>query len=248
MRWLATLLCLALGATAAKAGDLTTLLSTNRVEIHSTYTGAEIVVFGALEPEGALPPPGGVQIAIIVTGPRGVVTVQRKARLGPVWLNRHKLRFDNSPGYVALLASEPLAGIADKDTLRRLGMDGVGDIGKADIYPDTLIYRTELTRLRKEEGLYRRDEAGISFFGGRLFQARITLPASAPLGRYYVSTHAFRDGTRIAESANEFFLTKTGFEAVVAREARDRPWLYGLVAILVALGLGWLSSVAFRRD
>jgi uncharacterized protein (TIGR02186 family) len=248
MRAVLALLLTILASSGARADMLSTLLSTNRVEIHSTYSGAEIVVFGALQSDRGAPAVGGMQIVIGVTGPRGPVTVQQKARLGPVWLNRYKLHFSNSPGYFALLASEPLAAIADIATLRRMRIDGLEDIGTADIYPDTWRYRAELVRLRQEEGLYRRDEAGISFFGGNLFQARIALPASAPLGRYFVSTYAFRDGVSIAQSANEFFLTKTGFEAVVAREARDRPWLYGFVAILAALGLGWLSSVAFRRD
>jgi uncharacterized protein (TIGR02186 family) len=238
-----------LPAAAAQADTLTTLLSTNRVEIHSTYSGAEIVIFGAMDFGGAAPPPGGVQIAITVTGPRSSVSVQKKARFGPIWINREKVRFDKSPGYHAVMASEPLEAIADAKTLKDMTFDPADDM--PDVVPSTpqrLAFLPELVRLKQADGLFRKDEAGISFVGTRLFQSRITLPANAPLGRYYVTTHAFSAGKTIGTSNNEFYLTKTGFEALVASEARDRPWLYGLAAILSALGMGWLASVAFRRD
>jgi uncharacterized protein (TIGR02186 family) len=233
----------------AQADTLTTLLSTNRVEIHSTYSGAEIVIFGAMDFEGAAPPAGGVQIAVTVTGPRNTIIVQKKERVGPIWINRVRVRYDKAPGYHAVMSSEPLSAITDAATIKDMTFDPADDVpssGAPD--PQRMAYLPELVRLRKADGLFRKDEAGIGFVGNRLFQTRITLPANAPLGRYFVSTHAFSGGKSIASSSNEFFLTKTGFEALVASEARNRPWLYGLTAMLSALGLGWLASVAFRRD
>ncbi len=249
MRGLLLALLLAIVPQAVAAETLTTLLSTNRVEIHSTYSGAEIVVFGAIDFEGAAPPADGIQVAVTVTGPRGSIMVLRKARAGPIWINQQRVRFDRTPGYQAVLSSEPLAAIAGAGALKDLTLDPADD-PESDRPPGELRkqFIPELVRLKQLAGLFRKDEAGISFVGNRLFQARIALPAKAPLGRYYVITHAFSAGKAIARSENEFFLTKSGFEAYVAREARDRPWSYGLAAVLCALGLGWLASVAFRRD
>jgi uncharacterized protein (TIGR02186 family) len=169
--------------------------------------------------------------------------------VGPIWINNEKVRFNKAPGYHAVIASEPLREIADAATLKDMTFDPADDVpgeeaGAAAGRP----FLRELVRLRKQEELFRADDAGVTFVGDRLFQSRITLPAKAPLGRYFVVTHAFSGGKAIGQSTNEFYLTKTGFEALVAREARERPWLYGFVAILCALGMGWLSSVAFRRD
>jgi uncharacterized protein (TIGR02186 family) len=239
----------ALFSQCVSAETLTTLLSTNKVEIHSTYTGAEIVIFGALDFEGGAPPPGGIQIAITVTGPRNMIAVHKKSRVGPIWINNEKVRFDKAPGYHAVIASEPLSEIADAATIKDMTFDPADDVPGADaVAASSRPFLRELVRLKTQEELFRADDAGVTFVNGRLFQSRITLPAKAPLGRYFVVTHAFSGGKAIAESNNEFFLTKTGFEALVAREARERPWLYGCVAILCALGMGWLSSVAFRRD
>lgn len=231
------------------AETLTTLLSTNRVEIHSTYTGAEIVIFGAIEPAPGAAPLDGLQVAVTVVGPRAPVTVQKKERLGPIFVNTSRLRFGNAPGYHAVMSSEPLDSITDAATLRDMTFDPTDDVSAGEApAPFERSYLSEMVRLKQERGLFRKDEAGIAFVGERLFQTRITLPANAPLGRYFVTTHAFSKGRAIAESENEFFLSKTGFEALVASEARTHPWLYGLTAMLCALGMGWLASVAFRRD
>jgi uncharacterized membrane protein YbhN (UPF0104 family) len=37
-------------------------------------------------------------------------------------------------------------------------------------------------------------------------------------------------------------------EQSLAAAAHDLPLVYGLVTVLIALLLGWLSSVVFRRD
>jgi uncharacterized protein (TIGR02186 family) len=248
MRMLLAILVLLIPGPAL-AETLTTLLSTNRVEIHSTYTGAEITVFGAIEFDGAIAPDAGYQVTVTITGPRGPLIVHKKERVGPIWINRRRERFDKAPGYHAVLSSEPIAAIVEAPSLTELTFDPDDDVGaEAGGTPTNAAFLPSLIRLKEQAGLFRKDEAGISFVGNRLFQARIVLPASAPLGRYFVSTHAFSGGKSIAESNNEFFLSKTGFEALVAQEARNRPWLYGLAAILSALGMGWLASVAFRRD
>jgi uncharacterized protein (TIGR02186 family) len=237
-------LCLAAGP--AFAERVTTLLSTNRVEIHSTYDGADIVVFGALDIGSSEAAPA--QLVITVTGPRGPVTVHRKGRVGPIYINRQRRSFANVPGYHARLSSEPLAGIVAPEVARTLGFDPMADVRERSPQgeePAAGPFSRALTAIKERLQLYRADDAGITFADGRIFSARIVLPPDAPLGRYYVSSHVFRAGAVIAESRNEFFLTKSGVEARLALEARERPWLYGLAAAILALTL---ASVAFRRD
>jgi uncharacterized protein (TIGR02186 family) len=240
----------------AAAETLLTLLSTNRVEIHSTYAGDEIVVFGTIDssdaPTPAMSGASEYRAVIVVTGPRSAVLMGHKSRVGPIWLNRDRKRLLNVPGYLAVLSSGPLGDFLDPGVIERLELDpraalDAPAVGRSAT-PGEPDFRDALIRIKSAQNLYRSGENAVSFMRPSVFQARIDLPANAPLGRYFVATHVFRDGAPVAESRNEFFLTKTGFEAVVASEARNRPWIYGLGTVLMALFLGWLAGVAFRRD
>jgi hypothetical protein len=43
-------------------------------------------------------------------------------------------------------------------------------------------------------------------------------------------------------------VVKIGFEQFIANSAREYGLLYGLATALMALTVGWLGSVVFRRD
>jgi uncharacterized protein (TIGR02186 family) len=238
-RFLAALLTCALSAPAMSSDRMTTLLSTNRVEIHSTYTGAEIVVFGAIEGEIGTTEP----VSVRVIGPRGGITIREKSQLGPIYINQHRARLADIPQFHLLETSLPLERMKEAkgfDEAALSPLAGQKTTERQSRFVDALM------RLKEEQGLYRVDATAVRFATPRLFQARIPLPANAPLGRYFVETALY--GSFPAESRNEFYLVKSGFEAQVAWEARNRPWLYGLAAVLMSLVLGWLASVAFRRD
>jgi hypothetical protein len=58
----------------------------------------------------------------------------------------------------------------------------------------------------------------------------------------------FADGTMIAREPSAFELYKVGFEQFVASGAREHGFLYGLSTAGLALLVGWLAAVVFRRD
>jgi len=56
------------------------------------------------------------------------------------------------------------------------------------------------------------------------------------------------DGALIARERTAFELYKVGFEQIVANAARYHGLAYGLGTAGLALFVGWLASVVFRRD
>lgn len=246
----------ACGATSAPAlaERLVTTISTSRVLIGSTYTGAELVLFGAIERDGrTVSRSGTYDIAISVQGPRQPVVVREKDRVGFIWVNQDQRKYPDVPGYYALITSRPIEEITS-DVLQarfRLGMQQVvpvtGGRGAQDSAHDEA-FRSALLRLRVSAGLFSEVPRGVSFLSTNLFRTAITLPATAPLGPYEVTVHLFADGTPLASETTPFELQKVGFEATVAGAAHNRPLLYGLSAAALALACGWLASVAFRRD
>jgi len=58
----------------------------------------------------------------------------------------------------------------------------------------------------------------------------------------------FADGAMIARDRSAFELYKAGIEQVVTNAARYHGLLYGLGTSALAIFVGWLAAVMFRRD
>ena len=104
-------LCFA--GTDASAQRLIASLSNHRVMVTSSFTGADLVLFGFIET--ATPRRGGYDIVATITGPRQDAITFRKARRVGIWLNVDSREFDNVPSYLAVLANRDLDTIASAD-------------------------------------------------------------------------------------------------------------------------------------
>jgi hypothetical protein len=69
-----------------------------------------------------------------------------------------------------------------------------------------------------------------------------------PLGIYQVETRLLADGEVLTGQRASLEVIKTGFDDQVARFATERSAFYGLVNCAIALTLGWLATIVFRRD
>lgn len=239
----------------AAAERLVTSLSQHRVFITSSYTGEELVLFGAVEPDAqSRPRRGGYDVVITVIGPRQELVTRRKERNMGIWVNADSRTFVNAPSYLAMLANRSLYAIANIDTQRRLqmGLDffqlpqRIGP-DTADTVPDDP-FRSAFVRLKIAQGLYREEPNAVTFLTPNLFRATIPLPAVVPVGTYEVDVKLFADGAMIARTNSALEIIKVGFEQFVAESARHHGLLYGLATAMMALLTGWLASVVFRRD
>jgi uncharacterized protein (TIGR02186 family) len=250
----AAALALALAAAApARSESLVASLSTSRVQITSNYTGASIVVFGAIEKDAqTIARAGSYDIVVTVRGPRAALVVREKEPMGPIWLNRERQPFPDVPLYIAVLSSRRVEEITT-DALRNRLKVGLEAIVNA---PDFTYsrggadrpFRAALLRLQKQERLYIESGRGVTFLTSSLFRAPVPIPAIAPPGNYEVDVVLFADSVMLARSQTNFELVKTGFEQEVAAIARDWSLLYGLLVAATALMFGWIASMIFRRD
>lgn len=88
----------------------------------------------------------------------------------------------------------------------------------------------------------------MSFLGRSLFRGSVTLPVDVPIGRYTTQVFLFRDGKLLSQSQSSLQVHKVGFERVVYMLAFNYPFLYGLLAVLMAVTTGLLAWAIFRRD
>lgn len=251
---LAAALALAV-ALPARAGQLVTGVSTDRVSIESTFTGAKIVVFGTIERDaGATPRPDGYDVVVVARGPKQDMTVRRKARIAGIWINRDWRHYIEAPSYLAMLAARPFDEIADEQVLKRyqISFDHLillepGSPG-GQPGPETEFFREAVVRLMGERDLYVEDAAGVRFLGENLFMAEVRLPAHITVGTYRVEVFLFSGGSFLGRTEAAIEVHKSGLEQLVTTVATTLPLLYGLAVVAMAIFFGWFAGVVFRRD
>jgi uncharacterized protein (TIGR02186 family) len=91
------------------------------------------------------------------------------------------------------------------------------------------------------------ERGGLTAYQGGLFRAVVRLPANAPIAEYQADTYLFRDGRLISRQRIPITVSRIGVEATIHTLATKVPWLYGIVAVLLALLAGWGSALVFRR-
>jgi hypothetical protein len=68
-----------------------------------------------------------------------------------------------------------------------------------------------------------------------------------PRGSYLVQVYLFRDGAVVSAQSTPLYVDQTGFDRRLYDFAHLWPWSYGVATVLLAVLLGWVSSLFFRR-
>jgi hypothetical protein len=79
-------------------------------------------------------------------------------------------------------------------------------------------------------------------------EGTVALPVNVSTGRYTADIYLFRDGEVISRDHSTLEVTKAGFEGVVHELAFTRPFLYGVLAVVLAMLAGLAGWYAFRRE
>ncbi|MFG1348201.1 TIGR02186 family protein [Xanthobacter autotrophicus] len=245
-------LLIALAAMPARAGGLVVSVSQPQVRITSSFTGADLVVFGVAEAQDG--DDGPIDVVVTVRGPGERFTTWRKSRVLGLWVNSDSRTFVEAPAFLAVLSSRPTDQMASPETLRveQIGLNYnilVQRVGPdfADVVPSDP-FRTAFLRIQAAQDVYREDPRGVVFLAPRVFRAEVGIPGTAPLGRYSVAVKVFRNGSIVATALASFDVNKTGFEQKIAEFSLRDGWLYGLVVALGSLAVGFMGNLLFRRD
>jgi uncharacterized protein (TIGR02186 family) len=251
VRALGALVLLLASSGAAAAETLVTSVSTPRVVIQSNFSGADIVIFGGIGQDGPLTTHGRYDIVVTVRGPAGPLSVREKERRAGIWINSDRRRYKDVPSFLALASSRPIGEITSPEMIRQYGLSldtAMDPAGAGTRSAETRRFRDALIRLKAGSGLFIERPKGVIFLNDELFRATVPLPANVPLGIYQVETRLLIDGVVVTGQRASLEVIKSGFENQVAEWATERAGLYGVATCLIALALGWLATVVFRRD
>ena len=252
MKTVWAILLLGLCATVARADDLVSGLSQDQIQITSNYTGSDLLVFGAIEPDTQrdVAVAGKHDIVVIVRGPAMTMEVRRKQRFAGVWINNREVTLTGMPGYYFVASTAPLGKIASGDMLERyqIGLDNVAPQTASTHKISTLKqFRQAVVRERMRAHVYTFAPQGVEFLSPSLFRVHVPVPADAPRGQYTAQVYLFNDGEVVSAQSTPLFVDQIGIERQLFDLAHNQPLAYGLAAVLMAVFVGWLSSLAFRQ-
>ena len=91
------------------------------------------------------------------------------------------------------------------------------------------------------------ETGGVEFLSETLFRAHVPVPAGVVRGQYKVEVYLFRDGEVQSAQSTPLFIDQTGLERRLYNFAHNQPFGYGLAAVAMAVIMGWISSLLFRR-
>jgi uncharacterized protein (TIGR02186 family) len=218
------------------------------VSIGAFFNGARITVKGKA--------PASSDIMITVTGKTEDLELNKKGRaFGLLWMNVGTITFHQVPSVYLFYTSMPLdpSAQAYPEWWRQMpgGFESLEK--KTQITPasgkDAGALFKEFLKLKKQEGLYALHGGEIRY--GRekdkekSYDATLCIPAKIPPGRYEVTVSAV-NGASVVDSASEYLTVKeVGMPAYLSSFSLHHGLLYGVLAVLTAVGTGLLMDTLF---
>jgi uncharacterized protein (TIGR02186 family) len=228
-------------ASPAHAEALAADLTNHLIAITTGFTGASVVLFGAIDGPG--------DVAVVVRGPDREMRVRRKSRIAGIWMNSQEITFANVPSFYFAAASRPLEEIVSPGAagLYRLGLPSLQFKAEGGAPPQVVdTFAAALIATQQRAKLFPNNVGKVHFIGERLFRTTIEFPSNVPTGTYLVAVFLIRDKDVINGQTTPLVVSKVGIDADVFGFAVRQPGLYGVVAVLTAVVAGWLASLPFR--
>lgn len=245
MRLMALIVLLLLPAAARAEERIVLGLSQEAVAITATFTGSDILIFGAVKrDQPPLAPP--LEVVITVTGPLAPVMVRHKERRFGIWMNADEALIDAAPSFFALATSGPLDEVLSntEDLRHAITLHNViRSVGNA--VTNSADYTAALERIRASKGVYQQREGSIDFEAETLFRTQMRLPANLTEGTYTARIFLTREGQVVDEYTAAIAVEKVGLERWLYSLAHQYPPLYGVLALAVAVLAGWAAAASF---
>ena len=235
------------------AERLVTDLSHDKIAINSHFSGADLLLFGAID-RNILQEDGGhgvlsfgldYDVIVVVSSAVKDFVVRKKEKMGMIWVNAENHIISNVPGYFIVGSTNLLSEILTPALLKKheIGLkylkfkfkDTISEKIKFD-------FKAGLIRNMKAKGLFMEVEKSVSIKDEILFRAKLHFPANMPVGKYSATVYLVRDGAVIARKTSSLLVDKVGIERAIYNFAHESSALYGLLAIVIAVFAGWAAG------
>ncbi|SHF14537.1 conserved hypothetical protein [Litoreibacter ascidiaceicola] len=246
IRALAFLFCLVVTPLAAE--EVVAGLSRDEVRITANFDGSDILIYGAVKrnaPAATEP----MEVIITVSGPAQTVNVRKKDwRLG-IWVNTSAVEVDEAPSFYAVASSGALRDVLTRteDLRHRISIPrAIRSVGAPSTVENAAEFTDALIRIRTANNLYQKLDHSVKLYDQTLFSTTIDLPANLVEGPYDTRIFLVRGGVVVDDYETVINVNKVGLERWIYDLAHQRPLIYGLLSLFIAIVAGWGASAIFR--
>ncbi len=225
-------------------------VSQDRISIRGDFNGAQLLLFGAITYPPNTRNTDRADIVVVLKGPVESIVVREKQQIAGIWINAASSEFRSAPGFYAVASSKPIDEIVDDKTadiyelgLNHLQLSPAGAIDSREL--DRFV--TGLVDLNSRGNLFKNLPNSVKITNSVLYQARINLPASVPVGEYTAETFLVIDGRVEAAEVKDITIEKTGMGRFITNLSQQYGFVYGLIAVLISVFLGWSAGYLFRK-
>ena len=238
---LATVGCL--NASAEVPPPVTLKLTPETIEMGAFYNSVRLRMEGTA--------PSGSKVMVVLRGATKDEVFNKKDRVGPIWVNVDKVHVSGPPSLFLRFSSEDVHTFLDRQAIDAYALDELSIRNRMRIRTEHGLRDPEALKaigdhyidLKKKDGSYRRiaNRVRVDEIGNG--EARYTLefgwPKLATPGSYQVEVYACRDGLIVGQSGTIMQLNEVGFPAFMSNAAREHPYGYGLLAVILAIIAGF---------
>ena len=224
----------------------------DEITIGANFSGQDLLVFGAFYSDPSLPRDAKGDVIIEVKGPPQTIQVRRKKSFFGFWLNNTEVTFKEVPGFYYLTSTAEINDeVLAKNNITLLTPQDTQEIewGKIRMPKDRHDFLNAMKRNKNNLDLFaiNSDSAQIDILDGNLFKTNIPIPNTVPIGNYTVSVYLLINSELKKDYEYGFKVKRIGIESMIHNLAINFPLIYGLLAVLLAGLMGWISAEMFRR-
>ena len=224
--------------------NLVTDLSESTIEISSTFSGADILLFGAYDGQK------NDDIIVLVSGQKGTVKIDKKEKKFGIWMITESIKFSNVPKYYYIASNRKIKEITNKTEIKKRKLDFNNfELKNNKIYYNNVDknWYEALKRNMKKKQFWKIEENSIKLNKNTLFRKTLSIPSNVSTGKYNVKILHYRKGNLISQEESKIKINKTGISANIYNIAQNFSAIYGIIAVIIALFFGWFTNFIFRR-
>jgi uncharacterized protein (TIGR02186 family) len=233
--------CFLLLSCEASAGPLISGISANEINVDTEFKGAQILLFGAKNDAG--------NVVITVRGPRKNFIISKKENLLGVWFNGERIKFKNSYGFYSLFSTYNDGEMIQQDLNEyELGKNNIQFEIQDNLSPTKINeFRVQLIDLLEQKKLYSASTKPIDFLDETLFKLIIDFPKNILLGTYVIEIYLINNGSVLSFQSIPVYVNQVGVSATISNFASTQSVLYGLIAVFLAIFVGFTTNYFFAR-
>jgi len=220
-------------------------ITPNYIDIGAFFKGSQISV------SAEVPECDGVVVEL--EGKDQEMVLNKKGKRAFLWLNVAQISVKKAPSVYIIASSDKLNNICSEKELEE-ELLGYISLRRKIIFesdkPLTGHEFDEFLKLKEHKGSYNINNT-VNFdpnmSGRQKVTANLDIPSFISAGNYEIFLYCFKNGNLSQKASSSFLVEEVGLTVLIKNLAFGKPAIYGVFAIIIALGAGFIIGIIFSK-